>query len=74
MDGVNKHFEKIADFLKKIHGFSGSLLEQFLYNINRKAQNQEMPRAFHGIRESNQKSVTKSKGFFTQTSHVCREF
>ena len=48
-DGVNQHFEKIADFLKKFRGFSFHVLEQFLYNIYRKAQNQEMPRAFSRI-------------------------
>ena len=50
-DGVNQHFEKIADFLKKFRGFSVHVLEheQFLYNIYKKAQNQEMPRAFSRI-------------------------
>ena len=38
-----------ADFLKKSRGFSAHALEQFLYNIHRKALNQEMPRTFSRI-------------------------
>ena len=53
---------------KKCRGFSVHALEQFLYNIYRKAQNQEMPRTFSRIFTGSEKSVTKSKGFFTQTS------
>ena len=57
-DGVNQHFEIIPDFLKEFHGFSVHALEQFLYNIYRKGQNQEMLRTF---RESSQNPRSKSK-------------
>ena len=43
---------------KKNCGFSVHALEQFLYNIYRKAQNQEMPRTF---REFSQDPRSKSK-------------
>ena len=56
-DGVNQHFEKIADFLNKFSGFSVHALEQFLYNIYRKAQNQEMPHTFSRIFTGSEKQI-----------------